>query len=159
MFDIAALMKIKPSQFRHLVIANVSDLNLLGYQPDNALENEFIVELSKQLADGVWSRIRFQLLPWWELQAFNVYVLRRRTSSPLDYANPYAPVILDLQNLSSLLAGGNIFPPDNFMWEFADKVSLISEITKAQASIIKFGIPWIEDPKSNVAKIRKLMKK
>jgi hypothetical protein len=87
-----------------------------------------------------------------------ITVLRRRKRAIVDRDKPYAPIILDLRNVASLLFGKELFASGQFNWDFNNEATLAQQIVVAQAAIVEYGLPWIEDPKSSVGKLRKRMR-
>ena len=151
-------MSVSPGRFYELVVSNAPELLRRGYMPE-PLEDVFLVWLWKKLDEGVRCAVRFELLPYSNPQVFKVTVLRRRQRATVDREKPYAPVILDLRNIASLLFGKELFTPDRYYWEFSDEVTLLQQIAEAQSAILEYGLAWIEDPKSSVGKVRTLMRK
>ena len=150
-------MSVSPKRFYELVVSNAPELLQRGYMPE-PLEDAFLVWLWKKLDEGVRCAVRFELLPYSNPQGFKVTVLRRRQRATVNREKPYAPVILDLRNVAGLLFGKELFTPDRHYWKFRDEVTLLQQIAEAQSAILEYGLPWIEDPKSSVGKVRKLMR-
>src|ERR671925_578264 len=156
--EIVALMNIPPRRFSEVVVSNVSELMRRSYSPEPS-EHPFLVWLWKHLDEGVRCAVRFELLPYFNPQGFQVTVLRRRQRAIVNRGKPHAPIILDLRNVASLLFGKELFSPDRYYWHFSDELTLIQQVTQAQIAIIEYGLPWIEDPKSNTGKVKALMRK
>ncbi|GEM_PF-6257927 len=156
--EIVELMNVPPTQFSDVVVSNVSELMQRGYSPEPS-EHPFLVWLWKQLDEGVRCAVRFELLPYFDPQGFQVTVLRRRQRATVNRRQPYAPVILDLRNVASLLFGKELFAPGRYYWNFSDEIALVQQIAQAQSAILEYGLPWIEDPQSNTGKVKALMRK
>ncbi len=156
--EILKLLAVSPPQFFELVVSNAPGLLRRGYSPE-PLEDSFLVWFWKELDEGVRCAVRFELSRFFNPSSFKITVLRRRQRATVNRDKPYAPIILDLRNVASLLFGKELFPPNRFDWDFSNEVTLIQQIVEAQKATIEYGIPWIEDPNSNAGKLRTLMRR
>ena len=143
--EVLGLLAVLPPRFFELVVSNVPELLQRGYSPE-PLEDAFLVWFWKELDEGVRCAARFELSHFFNPSSFKITVLRRRQRATVNRDKPYAPIILDLRNLASLLYGIELFTPSQFDWEFSDETTLIHQIAEAQTAVVKYGLPWIEDP-------------
>jgi hypothetical protein len=113
------------------------------------------VEFRKLVITGVYCLIRFQLIHIPDISIFQVVLIRRRLENFSIEDHLYKPLYLDLVNLITGLYKKEIFPPEQYAWDFTDEASLLAQITTAQALIIEYGLKWLEDPASNIDWVRK----
>lgn len=77
-------------------------------------------------------------------------LIRRRLEVHADEDSPFRPLIIDLRNLMLGLYDMNIFPSNQYAWEFTDEKTLVKQIEHAQHFVLEYGIKWLEDPMSNL---------
>ena len=110
----------------------------------------YSVELGKVLTVGVYCLIRFQLVHVPDISMFKVTLIRRRLENfPVEEVR-YKPLYMDVLNLLLWFYKKDIFPPTQYAWKFTDEASLLKQITDAQSLVVEYGIPWLEDPMSNI---------
>lgn len=143
-------------EFRSVVIETVSELTERGYQLSSVGHvNDLAVSTGyhKLLDPSTMCEISFQLLPYEEPFGFKVNLYRRPSSE--DAVSRYCHLGIDLWNLMKGFFEIDPFPPGVFHWEFVHEQSLRTQIIHAQSLILKYGIPWLEDPLSNVDWVKK----
>jgi hypothetical protein len=136
--------------FESIVKNSTLRLTELGYQFQNET-SLYAVEFWKIPFTGVYCLIGFDLfessvLPY----KFKILLIRRRLEDFTDDESRYSPLYFDMRNLMLRLHRIDIFPSNQYAWEFIDETSLINQVLNAQSFVVEYGINWLEDPKSNI---------
>jgi hypothetical protein len=142
--------------FKYAVEHRTSRLREYGYKIQQEAA-PYSVELGKIPTTGVTCLIRFQLIPVSTVNRFQAILIRRRSEDfPLGEVR-YKPLYMDVFNLIlGLYKRKDIFPLGQYEWEYLDENSLVEQIANAQTLIIDYGIPWLEDPTSNIDWVKHL---
>ena len=135
--------------FENIVKNSALRLTELGYQIQDE-PSLYSVEFWKIPVMGVYCLIGFDLfessvLPY----KFKVLLIRRRLSDFTDEESRYIPLYFDVRNLMLRLHRRDIFPSNQYAWEFTDESSLTKQVLNAQSFIVEYGINWLQDPISN----------
>ncbi len=138
-------------EFKQQVLNNVSGLlGRHGYMATIKNDpDDWSLVYTKQVSKSTWSEIGFQLLenhiP--PMREFKVW-LNRATSD--DVKGNFEDLHIDMRNMVQGVYGINIFPKGTYYWKFVDHSSLREALLNAVSLVEQYGIPWLEDPKSNM---------
>lgn len=126
-----------------------------GYGPSSLQiieDDDHSVQFEKMLAEGICCLIDFQrsrhyIPPTLE---FQVFLMREQLTDSARSNVCYAPLGIDLRNVMKGLHRVDIFVPQVYTWEFTDRQSLSERLEHALSLVLTYGIPWLEDPNSNM---------
>ena len=124
----------------------------MGYKPERQSIGE-ILPLWKSVDTGVRFGIQYELLPHFidPIRSFQISLIRLVQQDDSYRVNSeYTPLAIDLYNFMWGVHKREIFPPGIYEWEFSDQASLLALLEQAQSWLVEYGIPWLEDPLSNM---------
>lgn len=142
------MSKIK---FKRTVLRSTSHLAQRGYQVAEPGPGPEVVQFWKNPVTGIRCGVEFELIPQFipPVRQFNVVLFRRRLPDFPEEELHYSPLAIDLPNLTRGFYRLSVLPLGKY-WEFTDEQSLSQQLAHAQSLLMDYGIPWLEDPTSNV---------
>jgi len=141
--------------FKNVLNQNAGFLEERGYEYKKEKISPKFYRYSKTLNLGVHLSIDFQTSSWTTppQRGFYVNLSRERL---LNYSGREDEFIqfrfMLLYNIMNGVYQMWDFQKNKYNWEYlsTSKESLVKELGEIQPLLIKYGIPWLEDPKSNL---------
>lgn len=139
-------------RFKRNILRTTSPLEERGYQNADLGRGTDTVGFLKFLEVGIRCQIYFDLKQHFfaPVREFDVMVHRRPTEEYSGDNSHFAPVTMNIPNLMRGVFKQDIFPEGKFHWAYTDEQTLLDEATHAVSILIDYGIPWLEDPHSNI---------
>lgn len=149
-------------EFAAIVVEHVPALSAKGYQRERLEMGDEggYVEFEKELIPGVRCIIQFQWFPYLskyeagEPMRFQLSFIRLRSPEYAGESHLYGPLNLGLRNIIIFEYGVNP-PPVGGDWKFTTESELVEQLGVVQDLILRYGIPWLEDPDSNIDSVKR----
>ena len=145
--------KVKFEDFHAVVMSHADALADRGYVHN---DSEFVhdVEFTKAIEPGIDCTVMFQWMDrggFAPANEFNVVFRRLRSLDAKGDVAAYINVQMGLRNLLRGVYGQDPLPKDHFAyWTFQTEAELRKRLEEVEPLIMEYGIPWLEDPNSNL---------